>query len=467
MQTTFLNQLAKEGVILESYYTYYFCTPSRASLLTGRYSDQLGLQRTVLTATQPYGIPLRYKLISDHLKQVGYSTHAVGKWHVGYCNQRYTATERGFDSFLGFYNGGEENYKHCIDYMKNNSKGECIGFDFRKNKNIARQYDGEYSTHVYTDYATGIIRSWKNHHKPLFMYIALTDTHFPVQAPKQYLNRCENNVNNARKEFCGAMIAMDDSVKNITMALKEKKIYENSVIIVASDNGGSNSFGGNNFPLRGQKGTIYEGGIRVPAFVHSPLLQQKGYVNNKIIHVSDWYPTILKIAKAPKVQDLDGVDQWDTISMNKESARKFIPIQMDLHDNGSLTAGIRDHRYKLIAGSGGKINRIIPETETIDQSFNDAYLTEYQNPYQENFDFLDTATQLFDLEEDPSESHNLASEMPDKVKELTEQLETYKKKTKPYMNVKIDPKGNPENFNNVCSPGWCKVYIDTPQGPSD
>lgn len=462
MHTPYLHKLAQEGVILESYYAYFVCTPSRASLLTGYYSDKLGMQRDVLAATTPYGIPLRFKLISDRLRNTGYSTHAMGKWHVGFCDWKYTPTYRGFDTFLGLYNGAGESYKHCSNYLFNTSKGECVGFDFHNNCELAHQYDGQYSSEIYTRHATEIIRSWKPYNKPMFLYISYTDTHFPVQPPKRYIDKCGHNVNSARHRFCGAMAAVDEGVENITKALKENGLYENTVIIFSSDNGGATDFGASNSPLRGEKTTIFEGGTRVPAFVHSPLLKKKSYINRKLIHISDWYPTILRLAGAKRVIGLDGVNQWPTINNNMISPRKYLPYHMDVYDNGTYVAAVRDKRYKLIVGSGGVANKILPECDTEDNSFNLSYYMWYVNHDRPWFNFSDTTVKLYDLLEDPSEMRNIVNKMPDKYRELMYQVNVFKDQSKPFANFRTDPKGNPENFGNSFVPGWCEAYTDTP-----
>uniref|UniRef100_T1J5M2 Sulfatase N-terminal domain-containing protein n=1 Tax=Strigamia maritima TaxID=126957 RepID=T1J5M2_STRMM len=420
--TPTLDELAKTGTILENYYSYPLCTPSRATLMTGVYASQLGLQRGVLLNQEPYGVPLRYQMLPERLKEAGYATHAIGKWHLGYCNKKYTPLRRGFDTFLGFYNGAAENYLHCVSRHYLYTKENCTGLDIHDNGELGYKYAGKFSSEVYADQADKIIRSHNKRH-PLFIYLSLAASHLPLQAPAKYMKNCMKNVNEARRKLCATMAAEDAAVAKVLLALKQTDMYDNTVIIFASDNGGSADYGGNNFPLRGEKNSLWEGGTRVPAFVHSPLLHKKCTINNHLMHVSDWYPTILKLA------DLEPRKIGD---------------------------------YKLIAGPGGIYNQTIPEYQVVDYSYNVDYILT-KTLGRSGYDVSDRKSKLFNLNHDPFETTDLADDMPVKVKELWQRIEHHRKRMKNAVKFGEAPAGNPENFYNVYTSGWCLAYFDVPK----
>uniref|UniRef100_T1J5L9 Sulfatase N-terminal domain-containing protein n=1 Tax=Strigamia maritima TaxID=126957 RepID=T1J5L9_STRMM len=233
MYTPHMDKLAREGVILDQFYAMPLCTPSRASFLSGLYAQQLGLQRGVLWEMEPYGIPLKYKLLPEVLKSKSYRSHAVGKWHLGFCDWRYTPTHRGFDSFLV-------------------TAPDSI---FMKMTDMPKNITGQYSQYLQNDRAVEIIEQHRKYHpqKPLFLYVGSSATHFPgfpcfIARNKNYLyyiplmlvqadrfaRQCENQTE-TRREFCGAVMGMDEVVHNITKALKQNNLYCNSIFAFASD----------------------------------------------------------------------------------------------------------------------------------------------------------------------------------------------------------------------------------------
>ncbi|XP_068206134.1 arylsulfatase B-like [Palaemon carinicauda] len=148
------------------------------------------------------------------------------------------------------------------------------------------------------------------------------------------------------------VLAMDEAVGRIVEALKSSGHYNNTIIIFSTDNGAPTSSAGNNWPLRGRKGTLWEGGTRGPAFVHSPLLSRKGVVSNELIHVTDWFPTIAGLGGGAAPEDTHGYDQWASISTGAPSPRVEMVYNIDT-TNGNLEAGIRMGYYKLLIGDPG------------------------------------------------------------------------------------------------------------------
>ncbi|GFO01322.1 sulfatase 1b, partial [Plakobranchus ocellatus] len=316
-----LNSLAARGVKLESSYVLPTCTPSRNSFMTGRFAFHTELQRA-LDPSEPNFLPLKYPTIAEKLKHQGYATHMVGKWHLGYCDEKYTPVRRGFDSFLGFYMGSQGYFNHqrtvtveetvsssamfssfghvlMSSFMNVRATGSATGHDFRFNTSIWLKADGQYSTHVFAERAIEVI---KRHDRsvPLFLYLPFQAPHSPLEVPKKYELLYSHIDSRIRRVFSGMVSALDEAVGRISDALHETGLMENLLLVFTSDNGGYPFMGGNNMPLRGSKNTNWEGGTRVPTFVYSPtLLQRKGYTSNGLFHAVDWFPTFLDVAGAP------------------------------------------------------------------------------------------------------------------------------------------------------------------------
>ncbi|KAI8515753.1 hypothetical protein Bbelb_065660 [Branchiostoma belcheri] len=234
--------------------------------------------------------------------------------------------------------------------------------------------------------------------------------------------------------------AMDEAIGNVTMAMKRAGLWDNTLLIFTADNGGWPLFSGNNFPLRGGKITLWEGGTRAAAFVHGNMLQKTGYTSNEMIHAVDWFPTILAAAGGTADSGIDGVSQLDTLVSGKPSPRTEFVYNID--DTFPTKQGaIRVGDYKLIEGYAGKPDGWIrPDNLT--------------NAHQNSGDPI-TGTWLFNLKDDPTEHHNLADTMPDKLREMQTKLQDYRKTMVPAIWPKNDPKSNPKNWDGAWTPGWC------------
>ncbi|XP_062502311.1 arylsulfatase B-like isoform X2 [Corticium candelabrum] len=239
IRTPVLDKLAGEGVKLENYYVQPICTPTRSQLLSGRYQIHTGLQHGIIWPAQPNGIPLNDTLLPQKLKELGYATHAVGKWHVGFFKKDYTPTQRGFDSFFGYLTGSEDYYTHT---RRNGFPGwpECKnweGVDLHHNEKVVRTENGTYSTHLFTQKVIDIINQHNTDH-PLFVYLPFQAVHEPLQVPESYLMPYMHIEDHNRRIYAGMVSAMDEGVGNITKALRTKGIMNNTVIIFSTDNGG-------------------------------------------------------------------------------------------------------------------------------------------------------------------------------------------------------------------------------------
>ncbi|KAK7483551.1 hypothetical protein BaRGS_00025225 [Batillaria attramentaria] len=431
-----LDRLAREGVVLNQAYVQPSCSPSRAALMSGRYPYHLGLQHSGLSAGHVGYLPDDQPILPETLKSLGYATHAVGKWHLGFCNWRYTPTYRGFDSFYGFYNAEEDYYNHT---------GHRDAYDFRDDDQVDVTAKGHYSTHLFTDRAIRIIRR-HNSSQPLFLYLSFQAVHTPLEVPEYYMHRFCSHINDTDRQIkCGMIAAMDEAVANVTHVLEQQGLADNTFLLFSSDNGGPVKTGGSNWPLRGSKTTIWEGGTRAVAFMHAPnLLQKSGYTYNELIHVVDWYPTFVEAGGGSNLSNIDGVSQWQNLLAGTPGPRfEFIYNIDDVFNN----AAIRQGRYKLTQGHMNGPNGWFAPPEMTNETTVEVHVNRHNEP----------AYQLFDLEADPEEKHSILDTHQHVFQRLKFRLDEYRPSIVP-----TDPSGdvfvheaNPKYFNDVWSPGWC------------
>lgn len=352
-----IDALAYEGIILNNYYVSPICTPTRGALMSGRHPIHTGLQHSVIFSSEKYGLPLTEKIMPQYMQELGYRTHIVGKWHLGMFANQYLPTLRGFETHYGYYQGCEDYYDHTYE-----ADPEYWGLDWRRNLTLIRNETNLYSTDLFTAEAVNIINK-HNKSQPLFLYLPHQAVHSgntegdPLQAPQHYVDRFPHIKNYHRKLFAGMVAALDDSVGAVVKTLKDKGIYDNTVILFTTDNGGpANGFdanAANNFPLRGVKATLWEGGVRGVGFISSPLLKNKGYVSNQMIHVCDWLPTLYTAAGGDSsvMKNLDGFNVWEDLSDKKPVRRQEILHNID--PTGKGFAGLRVGDYKILIGNVG------------------------------------------------------------------------------------------------------------------
>ncbi|XP_052786417.1 arylsulfatase B-like isoform X2 [Mya arenaria] len=428
MFTPNLDKMASRGVILNSSYVQPVCTPSRNCFMTGYYPFHTGLQHNVILVNTPGYLPSNFTTLPQKLKEIGYTTHMVGKWHLGFCNWKYTPTYRGFDSFMGYYNGAEDYFTHVREN----------GYDFRFNKSVHHPQEGEYSANVIAARAVEILDSVDPVRDQLYLYLPFQSVHAPLEVPERYENIYANISTKNRRTYCGMVSALDEAVGNITTALRDRGFMDNALIVFTTDNGGPTYEAANNLPLRGAKTTLWEGGTRGASFVYSEnLLQKTGYTNSEMIHAVDWFPTLLTLAGGKPDAGMDGVNQWPTVSSGAPSARSEFVYNID---DISKNAAIRVGQYKLIEGSPGHFNGWTPLPPLAASDMVNASFPKHQ---------------LFDLQADPTEHHNIASDHPHVVSKLLDRLSFHKATMVPANNPRADPASNPQNFGGNWSPGWC------------
>ncbi|XP_022617527.1 arylsulfatase I-like [Seriola dumerili] len=351
IKTPTLDKLAAEGVTLENYYVQPICTPSRSQLITGRYQIHTGLQHSIIRPRQPSCLPSHMDTLPERLREAGYTTHMVGKWHLGFYRRACLPTRKGFDTFFGSLTGSVDYYS----YGSCDGPGLC-GYDLHDDEGVAWGQEGKYSTTLFTQRARKILESHDPADRPLFLLLSLQAVHTPLQPPKPYIYPYRDMANVARRKFAAMVSTVDEAVRNVTYALRKYGYYKNSVIIYSTDNGAQPFTGGSNWPLRGRKGTYWEGGVRGVAFVHSPLLRRRRRVSKALLHITDWFPTLVSLAggNISQSQGLDGFDVWPTISEGKESPRQEIlhnidplhkpPVQTMTWDVGTEEASVHSSK---------------------------------------------------------------------------------------------------------------------------
>ena len=302
IRTPHIDALAKSGVRFTSgYVPVAVCGPSRASLLSGRYSAAFGLQGNGEAET---GIPLECTTLAEYLKRGGYATQAVGKWHLGYTSDQAPMV-RGFDEFLGQLSGGGHFFPFSPGGHKWNTERGRTPIQRNDQELGVGDYPPEtYITDLCTEEATRFITA---NSKPFFIYLAYNAPHGPIMAPDQYKLRNTHIEDGPRRVFAGMMTAVDDGVGKIVDTLRKENLLNNTIVVLLSDNGGPTKVNTSlNTPFRGQKGDVFEGGVRVPFIVSWPGTISSGKVYDEPVSSLDLLPTFLAAAGLAAEAPLDG-----------------------------------------------------------------------------------------------------------------------------------------------------------------
>lgn len=413
IKTPNIDRIAKGGVNLKQFYVQPLCSPTRAALMTGRYPMRQGLQVGVVRPWASYGMPLDEHTIAQGLKEAGYETAITGKWHLGLIEPAYLPTARGFDHQYGHYNGQ-------IDYNTHIRDG---GFDWHRDDKVNR--DEGYSTHLIAREAVTRI-SERDKNKPLFLYVPFNAVHSPHQVPAKYKEPYKA-LKEPRQTYAGMMAAMDEGIGQILDALDANKIADNTLVFFSSDNGGPQPGKvTNNTPLRGGKGGLYEGGVRVAACIKFPGKIPAGGTVEQPLHIVDLYPTLLKLAGADLSKQklpLDGKDAWETIAKGAPSPHEAILLNAT-----PLNGAIRMGDWKLVVGKGQGLTSA--ESQEGDAGDDDAPAAgaakkkakpgpaKQVEIAQAQPIGPDSPAQLFNLADDIGEKKDVAAQHPDKVKQL-------------------------------------------------
>jgi arylsulfatase A-like enzyme len=388
-----LDQMAESGVRFTDWYSNSpVCSPSRASLLTGRYPGNAGVRAILQGHRTATGLPTEVPTIASALKKIGYYTAMSGKWHLGLA-EGSRPHDHGFTDWFGFMAGCIDYYSH-IYYWEMNRDGKSQYHDLWENgKGIRR--NGEYFTELITEYAIKYIRRSLELDKPFFLYIPYNAPHYPMHAPEKYLERFPN-LKWDRQIMAAMLSAMDDSVGKIIDELKKHDLYDNTITFFQSDNGPSREsrnwldgnldpyYGGSTGKLKGHKFSLFEGGIRSPAIINWPKNIPSGQVINEPGVAMDIFPTFLTAAGVDLNQyELDGKNILPMVIEGKKSSHDGLFWEMN-----EQTA-VRKDKWKLVLN--GHLVEDVPSEDNV---------------------------HLSDLENDMAESINLKEKYPQITKEL-------------------------------------------------
>jgi len=265
--TPAIDKIADQGVrFTQGYVSFPVCGPSRAGFLTGRYQDRFGFTTNPsIDPNNPIaGLPVEEETMAQVLRKANYKSAIVGKWHMG-TNAVFHPLERGFDYFYGFLSGGHNYFPEELtlnNLSEVNSKWGWYRTKIIENRTPVETDD--YLTDELSDAAVKFIKRQAGDNQHFMLYLAYNAPHTPMQATEKYLSRFPNISNEKRKTYAAMVSAVDDGVERVLKTLEEKGIDENTIMVFLSDNGGAHNNGSSNKPLRGLKGDLFEGGIRVP-----------------------------------------------------------------------------------------------------------------------------------------------------------------------------------------------------------
>ncbi|MBM3860042.1 MAG: sulfatase [Verrucomicrobia bacterium] len=380
--TPHLDRLAREGLELAQHYVAPVCSPTRTGLMTGRYWSRFG----VTSPQNERALPWDTVTLPRALKSAGYDTCLTGKWHLGSLPEQ-GPNHFGFDHSYGSLAGG------VTPYSLRYKQGPYSHTWHRNEKLIEEQ---GHVTDLITAEAVRWIESRGN--RPFFLYVPFTAVHLPIREPDEWLARVPANITgDVPRHYAACIMHLDDAVGKILAALDKKGVRENTIVVFTSDNGGSTAenndrkypddncpngrLTGNNLPLRGKKGDLYEGGVRVPTIASWPGKLKHGMFNG-VAHICDWMPTFCALAGYQPSHDLkwDGQNLWPQLT-GAESAR---PRAIYGAAPGFRARMVRDGDWKLIVKQD--------------------------------------SAELFDLARDPNETTDLSAKEPGKVAALRAKL---------------------------------------------
>ena len=296
IRTPNIDMLSINGVTFTNgYVSYPVCSPSRAGIITGRYQDKFGYGLNILyTPKDPkMGLPLSEYTLADLFKSRNYISSAIGKWHLG-AHESLRPLNRGFDEFFGFLTGGHRYFPEewtLEDETKVKSQGDA--YRTKLLRNDQRVEENEYLTDALSREAIDFID--RNNDNPFFIYLAYNAPHGPLQATKEYLDRYDHIEDKRRKTYAAMVSSVDDGVGGIIDKLNQHNILDNTIIYFLSDNGGSKFNSSNNYPLKGFKGELCEGGLKVPFVMHWPAKIKPNTVFEKPVISLDIFATIKSV----------------------------------------------------------------------------------------------------------------------------------------------------------------------------
>jgi arylsulfatase A-like enzyme len=384
MQTPHLDRLAAEGVRLQQHYAYATCSPTRVALISGRYPSRFDVLAPLAAKTHFRG---EEATLPRTLQRLGYRTHISGKWHIGETPE-HRPRHYGFETTYGYFRGQIDPYTHRYKF----------GDHLTWHRNDEFVEEAGHVTDLITDEAIRVIED--EDERPFFLYVSHHSPHYPLNEPPRWIALYDETFDDIwRRHYAAAITHMDHEIGRIVEALERTGKRDRTVIVYSSDNGGQRNWSapeseyngryaahttlGDNRPLRGWKTELYEGGIRVPAFVHWPRALPAGKMIESATHTCDWAPTLIRLAGGDPAEnpELEGVDLGPLLRHEVER----LPSRT-LYWRTPRQLALRQDQWKLIA---------------------DRDLTKFE---------------LYDLDADLEEKHNVANQYPDRLSELQARL---------------------------------------------
>jgi arylsulfatase A-like enzyme len=327
MATPNIDQLAKDGLEMNRFYVYPICSPTRTALLTGHISMRHGV-----FTPMPGNMTITHdeQLMNEAFKDAGYMTMTAGKWHLGLTAQRDLPINRGFDHTYGSLRAGPDYWTH--------SRGEQKDWG-RDGKTV---HENGYATDLFGNEISRLIRE-RDPSKPFFSYVAFTAPHTPLQAPQEYVDKYAHIENEDRRIYCAMVEVLDVAIGNILQAIDDEGIRDNTLVLFFSDNGGGPA--ANNGDFRGRKGSLYEGGTRLPAIFRWPGKIPAGVRSEQPMVVYDLFPTFAEALGIPTKLNtpFDGESVWDTLQSGKTRPRKT-----DMVIGNASSYSVHSGDYKLV-----------------------------------------------------------------------------------------------------------------------
>ncbi|SDL32757.1 sulfatase family protein [Kriegella aquimaris] len=410
LYTPNMDRLAKEGVRFTQFYAGApVCSPSRAALMTGKTNLRAGLEGNVPIPERAekngkHGLPTNQITMAEMLKENGYYTALIGKWHLGHRKENLP-NGQGFDYFFGHQRGCIDNYSHTFYWDGPNKH------DLYRNEDEV-YYSGQHFTDLMAEEVKQVIDKKRN--EPFFIYWAFNAPHYPYQGTTKWLDYYKD-LPTPRKEYAAFVSNTDEKIGHVLDYLDEQNLADNTIVVFQSDHGHSleeRAFwgGGNSGPYRGSKFSLFEGGIRVPAIIRYPNVIPANEVRDQAAMEMDWFSTIAELTNTQVTGNIDGKSLMPIIlDDKKESQHKVMYWQINDYDDSLAQWAVREGPWKLIgnvrepSGNGEKID--------VDQLF------------------------LVNLESDISEKNNLVKSNPKKLNELLKLHETWLNAVHKEMNI--------------------------------
>ncbi|MCG8306644.1 MAG: sulfatase [Cytophagales bacterium] len=431
-ETPAIDKLANEGIrFTQNYAASTICSPTRASILTGKYPGRLhitgpipiyGAERRenpkMKDADYVMDLPLEEVTIGDAFKAAGYTTASIGKWHVGH-HEEYYPQHNGFDyNIAGSKRGGPGNYF----YPYQGKWRMTPEYEWEYWNTFPDGEEGEYLTDRLTDEAIKIIEKHKD--EPFFVYLSHYAVHSPLQAKQKYIDKYAKKEKDSIRGHVNAKYAtmiqsVDESVQKVTAKLESLGLADNTIMVIASDNGGAD-FATSNWPWRGNKGNFYEGGIRVPLIIKWAGKVPNGKQIDMPVITNDYYPTLLELCGLPMQpeQHLDGMSFANQLLDPKKGQSSFYQRDIFWHFPNYIGAVKTDATNPCTVIRSG-----------------DWKMIEWLEDY---------TVELYNLHDDPKEANDLSVEHPDLVKELKEKLQKHREETEVQY-----PRPNPDYIESM------------------